>query len=258
MSRTIHSAHDRWTADLDALGFTRREGSYRRNGTLLNPGRGWVALESARPLADADPLRDQLGRPGLWKLVRGDDGVRRVFELPEAALTAEESDESEEASSLRACVRWALDTEAGTVPEGWQPPPREELDAWLPVGRLIVQTGPAVRQGELVHSPERLALRFALVHSIPEELNEVRRQWLQEVLAEAQDRWRMVRVGLTAGGAALAEVDFTGCPRAALEVLFPTGLDALRWVVAGLVKVADFLADPASVSRALEVRRARA
>jgi hypothetical protein len=257
MSRTILSAHDRWTADLDALGFTSQEGAYRRNGTLLTPGRGWVALESAKPLPDANPLRGQLSRPGLWKLVRG-DGVRRIFELPEAALSAEEPDDAEETSSLRACVRWALDTDSGEIPAGWQPPPREEVETWLPVSRLIVQTGPAVRQGELVHSPERLAVRFALVHSIPEELNEGRRAWLEEVLAEAQDRWRMVRVGLTAGSAALAEVDFTGCPRAALEVLFPTGLDALRWVVEGLVKVADFLADPPATSRALEVRRARA
>jgi hypothetical protein len=160
---------------------------------------------------------------------------------------------------MRACVQWALATESGEAPAGWQPPPREEIESWVPADRLTVQAGPLVRQGQLVCAPERLALRFALVHSIPAGLPEARREWLEEALAEAQDRWRLVRVGLTAdGAAALAEVDFTGCPRAALEVLFPTGLDALRWVVAGLVNVADFLADAGASCRALEVRRARA
>jgi hypothetical protein len=56
----------------------------------------------------------------------------------------------------------------------------------------------------------------------------------------------------------LAEVDLTGCPPAVVECVFRAGLAALWWVVEWLARPADFLADAARPSRALEVFPARA
>ena len=69
----------------------------------------------------------------------------------------------------------------------------------------------------------------------------------------------MVRVGFGAPAAAvLAEVDLSGCPPEVVESVFRAGLAALRWVVEWLARPADFLADAAVPSRALEVFPARA
>jgi hypothetical protein len=262
MNNPVRPTPDRWQADLAALGFRRNPtGIYRSNGTLVTPGRDWIAIEELMENAQADPLKGQLGLPGLWKWVRNPAGGKRVFELPEAALTvppdAEDADEG--AAPLKDCVQWALETERGEIRTDWQPPPRPEVESWIPIGRLTVQLGPLLRQGELIHAPDRLALRFPLATGIPAGLPEARRLWLHELLADAQDRWRMVRVGLSADEtAALAEVDLSGCPHGVLEGLFRTGLDALRWVVEWLVKSADFLADADAACQAVEVCRVRA
>jgi hypothetical protein len=261
MNHAAHLAPERWDTDLVALGFRRREtGAYRRNGTLFTPGRGWITIEESPESANDDPLTGQLGRPGLWKCIRSAGGVRRLFELPETALAAPEPESDEEPRSpLRACVEWALATAGGSLSDGWQPPPYAEVESWIPIGRLTLQLGPLLRQGELIHAPNRLALRFPIVSAIPVALPEARRAWLRELLADAQERWRLVRVGLTADEtAALAEVDLSCCPHAVLEGLFRTGLDALRWVVEWLVKSADFLADADAACRAVEVCPVRA
>jgi len=120
---------------------------------------------------------------------------------------------------------------------------------------LTVQAGHLLRQCELIHRPDRLALTCPILTHIPADLPAARRTWLHEVLSDAQNRWRMVRLGLVGNGeeAVLAEVDFSGCPSAVLEHLFPTGLGALCWVVAWLVNSVDFLADVTQASGALEV-----
>jgi hypothetical protein len=248
----------RWRPHLDGLGFTptRDRAGYRLNGTLFTTDNGWPVLTTAKPLAGVDPLRGQLDRPGLWKLVRSGDGVRRVFEMP-PPKHAPADDGDEPADPALACLSWALATAAGKLPDGWQPPPRHEVEAWLPANGLTVQAGSLVRQGELVHRPERLALRFPILTTIPADLPAARRGWLEEVLQEGQDRWRLVRVGL-AGEAAWAEVDLSGCPGPVLESLFRAGLGALRWVVEWLAGTAAFLADPAVGCRALEVCPVRA
>ena len=70
----------------------------------------------------------------------------------------------------------------------------------------------------------------------------------------------MVRLGFgePPAAAVLAEVDLTGCPPEVVECVFRAGLAALRWVVEWLARPADFLADAAQPSRAVEVFPARA
>jgi hypothetical protein len=118
-----------------------------------------------------------------------------------------------------------------------------------------------LRQGELIHQPNRLAVRFPIVQRVPDDLPPRRREWLREVLIDGQNRWRMVRIGLAeeaGSSAALAEVDLSGCPHGLLESLFAAGLGALRWVVGWLVEAADFLVDGSVACRALEVCQVRA
>lgn len=228
----------------------RRRPASRATSNRFTLADGWATLRSSRPLAHADPLRDLLGRPGLWKLVRSPQGVVRVFELP--PLPTDLGEEEDEPLSPDACLAWAQATARGEVPDNWAPPPRSEVDAWLTGGALTVAAGAVVRQGELIHRPDRLALRYPVLLRLPSELSPLRRAWLEELLLDAQDRWRLVRVGL-AGDAAWAEVDLTGCPGPLMECLFRAGRDALRWVVGWLAESTAFLADPGATCRAVEV-----
>src|SRR5262245_61203942 len=157
-----------WETALTALGFARssRRAEYRRDGLLLTPQGRWILLQSDPLPTDADPLDNPLAAPGLWKVAPdGDGGFHRVFDLPQATLAAEPDDDGDDAevSPLAACLSWALTTADGRPVAAWQPPPRDEVEAWLPPGGLTVQLGPVVRQGTLIHHPDRLALEFPVL-----------------------------------------------------------------------------------------------
>jgi hypothetical protein len=265
MGSLVHAPAGRLHAQLAGSGFTRaRPGDELRcNGTAFRFESGWSALRSAHPDDAADPLVGQLGQPGLWKWARDGNGAGfvRVFDLPPLALGRDGADAEDEGSPLSACLEWALATAHGRLPDGWGPPPRAEVDGWAPPAALTVQAGPLVRQATVAHGPGRLALTCPLLTRVPEALPPARRAWLRELLLDGQDRWRMVRLGLSGephAPAVLAEVDLSGCPPEVAECLFGAGLAALRWVVEWLARPIDFLADAARPSRALEVFPARA
>jgi hypothetical protein len=262
MGSLVPPLQGRLHAELSGAGFSRaRPGDeYRCNGAVYRVEGRWSALRSAQPVPAADPLVDQLGKPGLWKWARDANGAGavRVFDLPPLASGPDAEDEG---SPLSACLEWALGTAHGRVPDGWQPPPRVQVDGWAPPAALTVHAGTLVRQATVVHGPGRLALTCPVLTRVPEGLPPARRAWLRELLIEAQDRWRMVRVGFggeASAPAVLAEVDLSGSPPEVAECLFGAGLTALRWVVEWLARPADFLADAARPSRALEVFPARA
>src|SRR5262249_28075615 len=102
------------------------------------------------------------------------------------------------------------------------------------------------------HEASRLALVCPILTGIAADLSPARRSWLRALLQDGQDRWRLVRLGLTETAAA-AEIDLTGVPPLIVESVFRTSLGALRWVVAWLVESAVFLADRAKPCAALEV-----
>jgi hypothetical protein len=133
------------------------------------------------------------------------------------------------------------------------PPPKEEIESWLPEQALTLQVGALALQGALIHGQTRLAFDFPLVPRIPAHLPPARRAWLQVLLADGQRRWRMVRIGIQGDAEAHAEVDLSGAPHASLEPLARVGLDALRHVVSSLVEPADFLVHGAHGCRAVEV-----
>jgi len=188
--------------------------------------------------------------------------MRREFHLPMAAVSREvdwATDLSEPAVPLEACLRWAEATARGELPAGWQSPPREQLESWIPHGGLVLQSGPLLKQGSLVRAPDRLALCFTIVNELSEDLSTARRRRLADVLRESSDRWRMVRVGLEGSAdrpAVKAEIDLSGAPHPVLEDLFRAGLDALRLVVSWFLWPATFLADGRVACRAWEMPKA--
>jgi hypothetical protein len=232
---------------LRELGFTasRKGNSYRYNGLALSMASPWSHLQVVAAQRDIDPLKGQLGRPAPWKWTGSEQaGYHRIFDVP-AHLLSECADEDGDDAKLPvgSIIPWAIATENGELPTGWEPPPREEAISWIRPQGLSLQVGPFARQGTLIHTPERLALRFPILPSIPADLPEPRRQWLRAILIEAQNRWRLVRIGLSDRGTAEAEVDLSGAPACVVESLLRTSLDAIRFVVEWLVWPAAFLAD---------------
>jgi len=239
-------------ASLEASGFhrARRGSGYRHNGLCVTSDHAWLNVQG-RANKTAEPLRDQLGKPGLWKTVveRKPKRARREFHLPLSVLAGSDlwADDGEEPTDpLQACLAWAAATARGEVPPGWKSPPREQVEAWVPNRSLVLQSGPLLRQGSLHYAPNRLGLSFPIVNELSADISLARRDWLGEVLIETENRWRMVRVGFDGQAdrpAIKAEVDFSGAPHLVLEGLVKAGLDAIRWVVSWSLWSVAFLCD---------------
>jgi hypothetical protein len=258
------------SARLDALGFCRLKGLpvYRRGELDVAPGRDFWTI-SARALSDRKQLIGQIGKRGLWKLVRrAAGGLAWEFHLP-AMMLAQSGSWDDEQDLLALCLDWAEATLDGEVHSAWRPPSKKQLDEWLGKDRLTVQNGPLMRQAMVLCDERRLAVRFPLAPQASPQLSATRRLWLDHVLREAQDRWRMARVGYGSSApgeaslgdmspAVCAEIDLTGAPEGALECLLKTGVDGLRWVVSWLLWPVGFLSDPGVTSSAWEIPPARA
>jgi hypothetical protein len=271
MTETTRASAARSGANGEALcaaGFKcRRDGSYRRGPITATRDGIWHTLRAKASRRErADGL---LGQPGLWKLVRNADGrCERVFDLPQvddlpddAAWADAPDGEDRGESALSLMLEWAAATADGLVPTNWQPPPAETVRRWAAPADLSVRNGGIVRQVEIIVESDRLALRCRVV-GVPAELPPQRRAWLDRLALDANDRWRLVRLGWDGDGSdssdssgssnLIAEVDLTGCPAGVLESVFRAALAALRLVVGWLVRAADFLADPACGSALLE------
>ena len=239
---------------LARLGFVPEENVFRRDGVLFRQSGGWLVLETDGQTPPTDPLREPQPQLGLWKWIEIGGHARRVFEIPAALVAADEDEElvAEESQSLDSFLQWALHSAANGIPPNWSPPARAQVESWLPAGALTVQAGALVRQGKLILSPERWALRCSILTEVPADLPEARAQWLRELAADAQSQWRMIRFGFlgeSGSEALVAETDFTGAPHS--EKLFFTGLDGLKHAVTWLGEAAEILADATVASRAL-------
>jgi len=250
-------------SELATAGFSRRRNGsgYTRNGFTFMAEENWPVLRSkARPVS-TDPLIDRMGTCGLWKCLTVEERVIRMFEFPPWMITGRESgtilDEAGEITPFETMLAWAFDTFDGdSPPGGWSLPPRDEVDAMIPGYGLTVQNGSLVRQGEVVREENRLALRFVILPELPEDLPDHRLRWLRRLLIDAQNRWRLVRVGFADGEndtAVHAEVDLTGAPGSLLADLISTALPALRFVVEWVSASAVFLVEGSADCRALEL-----
>jgi hypothetical protein len=249
-----------WRQDLEQAGFrpSGPTGTFRLDGITFELKGDWPVLSARREKGGSGPSGARGDAAGLWKSVHdaGDGHVRRLFEFPLSAIELEGLAPCGEVrdpavSPFAATLSWALETVDGTLPGDWSPPERKIVEEWIPPDGLTVRAGGFVRQGSLLHGPGCLAIRFPILPEVPEGLSAPRKRWLEELLRDAQDRWRMVRMVLP-GSRALAEVDLSGAPACILQPLFGTALDALRWVVAWVGPPAAFICDSNMSSEVLE------
>ena len=222
-------------------------------------GAAWVSFAQKHPAGG--PAWDDLGRPGPWKHVKRGGVSRLVFELPAFAVAdeaaGEDDDDAEPAgpgwSRRQACLAWALATRDGRAPRDWRPPGDDALAAWDRSGALTLRCAGTLCRVEVIRDDERLALRLPLTEALPADLPEQNLRWLRRLLREAQDDCRLVRLGITPAGAAVAEVDLTGAPEPLLQRLVRTAIDCLRWVLAGLAETIALLTDAGARPRALDL-----
>ncbi|MCH6551182.1 MAG: hypothetical protein IH804_04105, partial [Planctomycetes bacterium] len=137
---------------------------------------------------------------------------------------------------------------------------REILDL-VPGGEpaLSLRCGGLMERCRIVTDERTLAFRVTLGRVDP-GLSENRRLWLGQLLMDAGPV-RLVRTGLRADGdgawCAEAEVDLSGAPGGAIEVLVPAAVAALHRCYAWLAYPVTFLVDPACKSVALSERPRR-
>ena len=214
-------------------------------------------MAEGRKLRRGEPL-GMLGSPGLWKQIRENGGARPVFELPATLLGLDGGCDDEEEEGLDLLVSfmaWAMDTARGKAPRGWEAPQEAEVGSWLGPQDLTIRTGGHIRNGRVIRTDHRLAVSFPIVNRVPPDLSPARRAWLDEVLLDAQDCRRMVRLGRRADGDRVtveAEIDLTGAPLAIVSDLFGAGLDSLRGAVSWLLSPAALVVD-ATTCRMIDV-----
>ena len=251
---------------LPSLGFRQVGRSrFQRRGLTVAPGRDFWTI-SAPAAGERSCLEGQLGRLGLWKLVGQEGGeLAWEFHLPSSLAQMASDYEQPDDNLLDACLAWAEATFVGELHSAWRPPSMNQLEKWLGKDRLTVQAGPIVRQALVLCEGRRMAVRFPLVHQASGQLSAARRQWRHAVLAEAQNRWMMARVGYRDGRLAEqampaigVELDLTGAPEAAIECLLKTGVDGLRWAVSWLLWPVGFLSDPSVTCSVWEIPPERA
>jgi hypothetical protein len=213
----------------------------------------WISLTTSAPKSRRGTRPGSFDSFGLWKT---DGAGQLLFEVPVPVCQAVDEEHAKGLSGIcpRPIAEWVHASLQGEVPPDWTPPARELVELWMAPGALTLQLGPLLRQIELILEPSRWALRVAIVPSVSAELPRSRMRCLQELAADAQQQWRLVRVCLVKrpeGYSLMAGVDLTGAPHS--EPLFLACLDGLRHVVDWLAETADLLADVTLTLRSPEV-----
>ena len=255
----ISAAPERQAAARE-LGFELVSGGRAQVRDALAPGSTgeWIALVDRTPRAGES--RGELGVPGPWRTVRANGSTARVCDLWLTMVDAESDADAEGAPESRgtrppfaSALHFARATADGKLPAGWRAPAAAEVEGWLEPRRLAVRSGAHVAKAELTCEPTRLALRFPELVRVPAELAEPRVAWLREVCSAAQDRYRLVRLGL-ADGVVQAEVDLTGVPPAMAPAMVELSFSALSWVVEWLLAPLHLIANSSVESRALDLQ----
>jgi hypothetical protein len=226
----------------------------------------WLVAKERNP-ARVDPLRDSLGRPGLWRHVRvlgtdceGDGAapgqVERVFELPptlRSAASVWDEGLGAAADPDAELLDWAAATAGGRFSGAVCPPSPAELEEWAPRTSRRIRAGSRVCHVEVIADSSRVALVAPALVRIQSSLSASREAWLEEICHDAQERWRLVRFGIDdVSESVRAEVDLTGAPSSRFRALFDLSLAALvvsaSWALPGL----GLVVDPGSGSRILD------
>ena len=252
---TTNSALGDRTAILRSRGFTQTADRWVHGDVAYHEADGWFVFSAPWPVI-TDPLRDAIGTPGLWKPVC-DLTFRRMFAIHASWIADGETLLIADEESVFACVvDWALATANGNGLTQWSAPEQTVIESYLEKSKLTLVHHSFTRQLQIVHTPNRLALRVSILLALPADLPDTRMRWLQNLLLEAQNAHHLFRLGFAQEGAqtsVIAEVDLTGVPSILLEPLLSRSCDALRWVAAWLLEAAEFLAQADVASRALEI-----
>jgi hypothetical protein len=240
-----------WPGIAAELGFRPSAcGAHVRNGSRLDHDGAWLALSLREPFG-GDPLREFLGAPGLWRGLREESRVARVFDLP--PLVRLDDEFSDVGCAVAALVSWAEATVGGARPEANGLCP-EEVEGWIAPARRRVRAGSQAAQVEVATGPGHLALAIPVLVRIPPQLPAERSAWLAELIHDAQARWRMVRFGIDEAAACVrAEVDLSGAPADLARPLVELGLAALTCCATWLLPSLALAADPSVCSRALSL-----
>lgn len=252
-----------WKRELVAAGFSLTKANRTSNpeGIRFTFCDQWIQIISKLSLNIPDPLNELTGEPGLWKIVTDKDcQPRKIFEFP-ISIVAENNPDCGPSikagkSSLPKALRWARKTLVGERINGWRSPPKREIMALLDPQSLTAHCGLYARQGELVYRPNRLALRFPVLFNVSNDLPHTHYFWLRNLLIDAQNRWKMVRIGFCSESSATsvqAEVDLTGVPYNVLDDLLSVAIAALQALVAWVVPSAEFLVGQAPCIWALSL-----
>ena len=273
---------------LKGLGFAPTEAPhcFEAEDLQLNVGRRWLDLVAA-PATPPHPGA-ALGCPGLWKEVEREGRLQTVLDLPlevleQGARSAAADDacayqseglaggrygaletvldhdhrsgDDEDGQPVAALVDWARRTLRGELTPQWSAPAPEAILDLVPGGEpaLSLRCGGLMERCRIFTDDRTLAFRVTLGRVDP-GLSENRRLWLGQLLMDAGPV-RLVRTGLRADGdgawCAEAEVDLSGAPGGAIEVLVPAAVAALHLCYAWLAYPVTFLVDPACKSVAL-------
>ncbi|KYK23605.1 hypothetical protein AYK24_07280 [Thermoplasmatales archaeon SG8-52-4] len=220
---------------LEKLGFVKEESErYSYSDLTFRFENYWPILEQDLPdNLNIDPLNsNQLGQPGLWKYTVGDNVISRRFDIPPEILGL----------SLEEFISWAiLTSDQRRFQETWRRPLLEELD--LKKEDFVVQYDRFIRRIHLVNENQTLALRLSILPVVP-ELDKYRLQCLRDVLIDAQNRWRLLRITLGSPGESIeAEINFSGAPQSILRNLIKSGLNVLSLFMKWLIASVDLLAN---------------
>ena len=243
------------------IGFKPDGDGYHRNGLRARFDSRWLTFR-AQATNEGKLVSETAGVPGLWKNIRSPNGrLERVFDLPLEIVTEQEiwDDETGDAlCPLAEMIDWVGATKSGKLPAGWKCPPRDELETSLPNNAFTVEVGRFARQGQFHCEENRLVVSVPLLQREPPDLSPQRRAILDELLAEVQNRNRLVRLVEHETSekvrSILAEVDLSGVPRFAAPLLLRIGLDAVRHVVSQSISAVELLVDPAVTSTVWEIR----
>jgi hypothetical protein len=268
-----------WPKIASAVGFdfdpTRSADTATRNGSVLRDDGSWLSLTQTAAHT-GDPLRDFVGKPGLWRglrLHRGDRGegttCERVFDLPPLLGVAPLDERlsrreprvrpSAPEPAWSELIEWADLTANGCAPSEWTVPPRDEVEQWISPVRLRVRAGAHAAEGGLTCDSQRLALTMPSLARISPDLSPARITWISELCHSAQEHWRLVRFGIDASTASVCdEVDLTGAPASCLPQLLRLAQAALATAAAWALPALTLASDPAIASRILDRHPERA
>ncbi len=220
----------------------------------VETAKGWACWTDPSAVL-GDPLSEYFGRPGLWRIVRAEERMIRVFECGPLCELAEKAEQEAPRSSPKELEQelcaWARASARGRLPGRWTAPEPERVATWFEPERLSVRAGSHLAKGELECDAKRVRVLVSEIVRFDDAISDARLRWAHELCIDAQSRWHWVRFEI-ADRRVRAEIDLSGAPPSLAEPLFVTALEALVFSVRWVLPALSVLADSGAVSSVLD------